>query len=270
MVDRRAQRNAQQGNSVPIRKCLISVVIVFCVAPLAAGGGGASDSASTAGVPAEATLSARAALGEKIFADVSLAASGRQACASCHDAVNAHPPANGRVAQFGGMLGNLQGRRNAPSVNYLSFNTAFHFSAEGTPTGGFFWDGRATSLQDEAGRPVLRSFEMANASVAEVAGKLARATYADPFKQVFGADIFSRPIEAMARVTLALQQYQKEETEFHAFSSKYNDLLLQYRANINTTEAPYSRRPGEVPALTDAEVDDVITFLQTLSDGYRR
>ena len=34
----------------------------------------------------DARLSAEAQLGEKIFSDVSLSASGRQSCATCHDA----------------------------------------------------------------------------------------------------------------------------------------------------------------------------------------
>jgi len=50
--------------------------------------------------------------------------------------------------------------------------------------------------------------------------------------------------------------------------NKFDDLQPQYRANVNTTEAPYNRRPGDAPALNDAEIDDVIAFLQTLTDGY--
>jgi cytochrome c peroxidase len=37
---------------------------------------------------------------------------------------------------------------------------------------------------------------------------------------------------------------------------------------VNTTEAPYDRRPGDPPALTDAEIEDVIAFLRTLDDGF--
>jgi hypothetical protein len=36
----------------------------------------------------------------------------------------------------------------------------------------------------------------------------------------------------------------------------------------NTSEGPYNRRPGDAPALSDGEIDDVIAFLRTLSDGY--
>jgi len=49
---------------------------------------------------------------------------------------------------------------------------------------------------------------------------------------------------------------------------KFNDLPPQYHPNVNRTEAPYNRNPGDVPALTDAEIDDLVVFLNTLSDGF--
>ena len=49
---------------------------------------------------------------------------------------------------------------------------------------------------------------------------------------------------------------------------KFDDLPPQHRVNVNTREAPYDRRPGDSRALWDAEIDDVIAFLKTLSDGY--
>jgi len=50
---------------------------------------------------------------------------------------------------------------------------------------------------------------------------------------------------------------------------KFDDLPPQYVGNVNTTEVPYNRHPGEAPALSPAEIDDVIAFLQTLTDGYQ-
>ena len=50
---------------------------------------------------------------------------------------------------------------------------------------------------------------------------------------------------------------------------KFDDLPVQYRTNVNVVEVPYNRRPGDAPALSDAEVDDVIVFLKTLNDGYK-
>jgi cytochrome c peroxidase len=49
---------------------------------------------------------------------------------------------------------------------------------------------------------------------------------------------------------------------------KFNDLPDAYKANVNMTEVPYNRQLGDVPALSDAEIDDLVAFLQTLSDGY--
>ncbi len=364
---------------------------------------------------ATSTLSAAASLGEKIFRDTSLSASGAQACASCHADERGHSAANALAAQPGGATLDQQGARNAPGINYLASNSAFRFAADGTPTGGFFWDGRARSLQDQAGRPFLNPAEMANGSPAEVVARLARAPYATAFKALYGSDIFSRPDAAFDRITLALQAYQLEDADFRPYSSQYDaflrgqatlsaselrglalfnspdkgncaachpsakaaggspplftdfsydnlgvprnpelkanadaayfdlglcareggdlaarndlcgafkvpslrnvalrgalfhngryktlkealtfyvqrdtnpekfyptaadgtvlkfdDLPAAYRANVNTTEAPYNRRRGEAPALNDSEIDDVVAFLRTLTDGYGR
>jgi cytochrome c peroxidase len=49
---------------------------------------------------------------------------------------------------------------------------------------------------------------------------------------------------------------------------KYNDLPSRYRDNVDVADAPLDRKPGGKPALSDAEIWDVIAFLQTLNDGY--
>ena len=49
---------------------------------------------------------------------------------------------------------------------------------------------------------------------------------------------------------------------------KFDDLPAEYRANIDM-RAPFGRKPGEPPALSDEEIDAVVAFLGTLTDGYR-
>jgi cytochrome c peroxidase len=49
----------------------------------------------------------------------------------------------------------------------------------------------------------------------------------------------------------------------------YDDLPARYRANVDKVDAPFDRRPGDQPALTRAQMRDVIAFLDTLTDGYR-
>ena len=386
-------------------------MVSLAAALLAGCGGGGSGDDDGGGA---AALSAQAALGEKIFKDASLSASGRQSCASCHVGDAGHAPDNALAAQFGGANLELQGVRLAPGIRYLSSNTAFHFDSEGTPTGGFFWDGRAASLAAQAGEPFLNPLEMAMPSKAAVIARLAQAPYAADFKRVFGDDILTRPDDAYERLKLALQAYQKEDADFRPFSSKYdeflrgkaalstqelrglalfnnplkgncagchpsakgsdgshplftdftydnlglprnmelqanadpgyfdlglcaraggdlaargdlcgafkvpslrnvalrkalfhngafknlkdaltfyvqrdtspekfyplnadgsidkfNDLPAAYKGNVNTTEVPYNRLPGDAPALSDAEIDDVIAFLATLTDGWQ-
>ena len=49
---------------------------------------------------------------------------------------------------------------------------------------------------------------------------------------------------------------------------KFDDLPEQDQSTVNVSEVPYDRKPGETPALTPAEIDDVVAFLKTLDDGY--
>ena len=49
---------------------------------------------------------------------------------------------------------------------------------------------------------------------------------------------------------------------------KYNDIPLQYRANVDTTDPPLDRTLGEKPANTRRDLRDIIAFLKTLTDGY--
>jgi cytochrome c peroxidase len=49
---------------------------------------------------------------------------------------------------------------------------------------------------------------------------------------------------------------------------KFDDLPPDTVANVNA-DPPFGRQPGGAPALTAAEIDDVVAFLRTLTDGYR-
>jgi cytochrome c peroxidase len=391
-------------------RTLLALLLASLIAACGGGGGGTSDAPAPA---AASQLSPAADLGRQIFQDASLSASGRMSCASCHDARFGHASPFDTPVAFGGPNLDRPGLRNPPSIDYLRFNTAFSLAADGTPAGGFFWDGRAGSLQEQARGPFLNPIEMANADVAAVVARLAAAPYAAQFRQVFGDTILATPDEAFDRMTFALARYQQEDPEFAPFSSKYDaflagratlsaqemnglalfnrsdkgncaschvstkpanapgplftdftydnlgvprnaaipanadatyrdgglcgsertdlaartdlcgafkvpslrnvalrkhffhngrfssledvvrfyvrrdtdpqlwyavdalgtvtpydDLPAALRGNVNTTEAPYNRRPGQTPALGDSEVADLVAFLRTLSDGY--
>jgi cytochrome c peroxidase len=50
--------------------------------------------------------------------------------------------------------------------------------------------------------------------------------------------------------------------------AKFNDLPWAYRANVDVTDPPFDRHTGEMPAMTPQDEDDIIAFLNTLTDGY--
>jgi cytochrome c peroxidase len=185
------------------------------------GGDGASGTA-----PSETTLSPVAALGERIFRDPTLSASGRMSCASCHDPAHGHSSASAELlVPAGGTDLATPGFRKAPSLRYLNQAPAFFFDAGGAPIAGLTRDGKADSLRVQAVTPFLARHEMANGTAANVVAKLAAATFADEFRRVFGAAIFDDADAAFDRARLALQMYQLEDTGFHAFDSKYDHFL---------------------------------------------
>jgi len=49
---------------------------------------------------------------------------------------------------------------------------------------------------------------------------------------------------------------------------KYDDMPAQYQANVDATDAPFDRKPGDKPAMTDEDIQDIVAFLKTLVDGY--
>ena len=376
------------------------------------GCGGAGTATTTTQV-----LSDAAQLGELIFKDEALSASGQMSCATCHDPARGHASPFDTPVAFGGPRFNKDpsltdtsaeaaGLRLPPAIGYLKFNTAFKFDTDGSPMGGFFWDGRVNTLAEQAQKPFLGANEMANASPQAVIDKLRTRPYADRFKQAFGANILDDAAQAFDRVAFALESYQKEDASFAPFSSKfdavnagkasfteqelrgltwfnrrdkgnctachpsakpdnapaalftdftydslgvprnadivanvtgfydrglcgpvrtdlatrqdlcgrfkvpslrnvalrkrffhngrfnnltdvvrfyvtrdltpqawypgdvYDDLPVNLRGNVNVTEAPYNRLQGQAPALSNTEIDDLVTFLTTLTDGY--
>jgi cytochrome c peroxidase len=49
---------------------------------------------------------------------------------------------------------------------------------------------------------------------------------------------------------------------------KYNDIPVQFHGNVDVSDPPFNRHPGDVPAMTTQDETDIIAYLQTLNDGY--
>ncbi|HEX3865355.1 MAG TPA: cytochrome c peroxidase [Gemmatimonadaceae bacterium] len=55
----------------------------------------------------------------------------------------------------------------------------------------------------------------------------------------------------------------------HTGVDRFDDLPAGLRSNVDTIDLPLARRRGQPPLWSEAEIDDVIAFLETLNDGYR-
>lgn len=49
---------------------------------------------------------------------------------------------------------------------------------------------------------------------------------------------------------------------------KFDDLPQQYAVNVDFTDPPFDRKAGDPPAMTPRDEEDIIAFLNTLTDGY--
>jgi len=113
---------------------------------------------------------ATAELGRKLYHDKRLSGDDTVACATCHGlntgGVDGKPHSTGVEGQQGGI--------NAPTV----LNSALNFVQ--------FWDGRAATLEDQAGGPPLNPKEM-KSSWPQIIGKLSKdAAMNAEFQKVFG------------------------------------------------------------------------------------
>ncbi|MEI9941952.1 MAG: cytochrome c peroxidase [Pseudomonadota bacterium] len=188
-------------------------------------------------------LSLRAQVGEKIFGDRSLSASGQLACATCHDPAHAYASPSGLAVQLGGSGMSLPGTRAVPSLRYKDYTTPYADLADnpdgvsGTgPGGGFTWDGRAATLADQARIPLLAANEMANTSEADVVNKLQHSAYAELFRAAFGSNVFDSTGAAFQSALDALQAYQLEDDDFHPYTSKF-DLYVGNKVGGELTPA---------------------------------
>lgn len=133
------------------------------------------------GAPVAATLAAvppdnpqtpeKVALGEKLFFDGRLSVDGSVACATCHDPARAFT--DGRPVSLG--VKGRAGQRNAPTVLNALYNK-FQF-----------WDGRATTLEDQAALPIVNPIEMGQPDLDAAVAAIARIPeYQQAFRRVFG------------------------------------------------------------------------------------
>lgn len=120
----------------------------------------------------ESNACARVTLGKRLFFDPRLSRDGTLSCASCHD-VAGGAGHDGRPTAVG--IDSQVGPRNTPTV----WNAAFQAR--------LFWDGRASSLEEQAKGPLVNPAEMGMPSLQAVVERVVSdREYHEAFARAFG------------------------------------------------------------------------------------
>ena len=150
------------------------------------------------------------ALGKKLFLDPILSANGAIRCASCHSL--SLGGADGHSHSIG--VNSKEGGVNAPTVYNASLNLAQ------------FWNGRAATLEEQAGGPITNPVEMAS-DWPSVIERLRASPYRAEFRAIFAAD----PDESLVRAVLA-----NFERSLISTGSRFDRWLLGDNSAINDDE----------------------------------
>ncbi len=171
-------------------------------------------------------------VGEFLFKDVRLSASGRMACASCHLEGFGHADAPGTTLPKGGVNLDLAGSRSSMTARYLNLTPPFRLSTGGTPQGGYLWDGRADNRFEQAFHdgPFFNPLEMALPGSATQPGALTDRVRSGPYWPQLQALYVNQPqlidtdTKLFEQIAILLEVYQRDDDDYNLFDSKYDQV----------------------------------------------
>jgi cytochrome c peroxidase len=160
-------------------------------------------------------------LGRTLYFDPRLSADGSVSCASCHDPKHAFT--DGAAVSTG--IKQQKGGRSAPTV----INRAYSLAQ--------FWDGRATTLEEQAKGPMANPIEMGDTHDAIVDRLKGVAGYRVMFAKAFGSDEITIDRAAQA--------------------------IASFERTVLSGNAPYDRyKRGDKKAMTPAQVRGMSVFFE--------
>jgi cytochrome c peroxidase len=215
---------------------LTSTLLLLAVTMGCNDGGGSSSKIDLLNVTPES-------LGKILYHDTSLSQNRMVSCATCHSESNAF--IDKRASSSVGFATSASadnselGERNVPSLAYISYTPEFLLEKDEenktAVQGGFFWDGRAKNLEEQAKVEFLDSSKMQMESRYEVIERVKdNDNYVAAFRKLYGDKIFddvNRTYDALAESIAAF-----EKTKFFSsFDSKY-DKKQQGKYSFSDTE----------------------------------
>ena len=211
-------------------------------------------------VPANNPITpSKVSLGRYLFYDASLSSTGSKSCASCHSLTNGFSDTSAVS-----MGVRESGSRNALPLINVAYDTTF------------FWDGRAHSLEMQAGMPILNPVEMANDSISVVTTLNKSAFYRSLFASAFGDNSTDGNAITFSRVCQALATFERTfisgnsaydrfaagdssaltPSQLRGFTLFKNDSCMSCHSGVNFSDNAY-HSTGLVPFYSDDGREDV-------------
>jgi cytochrome c peroxidase len=188
-----------------------------------------------------------AQLGKAIFFDTNLSSPAGQSCSSCHAPEAGFSNSNSYINNADGTVpGAVQsrfGNRKPMTISYSWFmpdgETTWNRRRQAWE-GGFFADGRAETMEEQADGPLMNPNEMNNVLHGTgnsdlVVQKVLKGSYTDLIKQAYGDDALTKSssvVYLMIRQSVA--EYERSR-EVSPFSSKY-DAYVAGQAELTPSE----------------------------------
>ncbi|MFC1790990.1 cytochrome-c peroxidase [Gemmatimonadota bacterium] len=173
----------------------------------------------------EVALTPKESLGKLLFFDRQLSTPPGQACSDCHSPGAGFGDPNRQLPVSRGVHPDRYGNRNDMTASYAAYIPPLAFDeAEGLWVGGLFWDGRASSLAEQAKGPPLNPLEMANPDAEAVVAAIREAPYRDQFLAVYGEGALENAGAAYDHMADAIAAYEMT-SEVSPFDSKYDQFL---------------------------------------------
>lgn len=173
---------------------------------------------------------AGATLGRVLFYDTRLSVSNTVACASCHQQKHAFVDPNRYSKGHGGGLTD----RHAPSLVELRYY----------PRGRFFWDERASSLEDQALKPIQSKLEMGSELPRVMEVLQGDTHYPALYEKAFGSKTITpeRTAKALAQFLRSMVSYQSKYDEGLAKASAVRADFANFTAEENRGKTLFLNR----------------------------
>lgn len=182
-----------------------------------------------------AGLSDSALIGKLIFFDKNLSEPAGISCATCHSPMSAF--SDSRHTSFSAGVNGQTGTRNASAISYMTFapnRRAEMVRGIWETVGGFFWDGKAEFLNQQALFPFVHPHEMNNPGYGAVADKLKRADYYPKLEKLFGKAALADSQTIVFYAISCIQAFEQSH-QVNPFTSKF-DFYLKGKVQLTEQE----------------------------------